>query len=344
MRIKETPEDFVVEELPAYAPSGEGEHLFVRFEKRDMTTRDAVRRIAEALGVDPREAGVAGQKDKRAVTTQTASFFRASPETALGLELPGIRVLEARPHGHKLRPGHLAGNRFRVGVRGLSAIQLQELEARVRAASIQGIPNAFGAQRFGARGDNAGRARRFLRGEERPPRDRRERALLFSALQARVFNRVLEARVGDGTWARALAGDLLKKHDTGGLFVCTDVQTDDARARRGEVSATGPLPGVKARRPEGEPRALEERIEREELEGVDLGRWRALGEGTRRSLRIFASALEASPGGEAEPGVCTLRFVLPKGAFATTLLEHLFPDLEGASDELSQASNVEEGD
>ena len=123
-RIKVQPQDFVVEELPAYAPSGTGEHVFVRFTKTDHTTLDAMRMIARGLGCDPREAGFAGMKDRRAVTTQTVSLHTPRgvqaaelAERARALTVDGIVVHDAAPHGHKLKAGHLAGNRFTIVVR-----------------------------------------------------------------------------------------------------------------------------------------------------------------------------------------------------------------------------------
>ena len=109
--IREHPEDFRVEEIPAYLPSGEGDHLFVRFEKRELTTRDAVRRIAGALGVSDRDAGCAGMKDRHAVTEQWASFLFGDAAKLEEAEIPGVRILEAARHGNKLRTGHLKGNR-----------------------------------------------------------------------------------------------------------------------------------------------------------------------------------------------------------------------------------------
>ena len=88
--IRQTPEDFVVREIPAYAPSGEGEHLYIELTKTGLTTEDAVRRVCGALGIDARGAGYAGMKDRRAVTTQTISvpFARdRSIEDALRLAL-----------------------------------------------------------------------------------------------------------------------------------------------------------------------------------------------------------------------------------------------------------------
>ncbi|HZU85665.1 MAG TPA: tRNA pseudouridine(13) synthase TruD [Polyangiaceae bacterium] len=330
-RIKQTPEDFVVEEIAAYAPSGAGEHVLVRFTKRDMTTLDAVRAIAEACGCDPREAGFAGMKDRRAVTTQTMSLH-ASPDVdphalaarALAASLPGIAVVDAAPHGNKIKPGHLAGNRFAITVRGIARDRVADVEASLRRVSREGVPNAFGAQRFGSAGDNAPRALAWLRGHAPAPQDPRIRRLLWSSLQSAVFNAVLDARVADGTWATPLEGDLLKLRTSGGLFVCTAVQTERERAERGEVSPTGPIVGARMRRSEGAPGELEQQVARGILgDGFDMARTRRLGEGSRRALRMWVQDLrweivEDDPA-NAAVGV-RVYFVLPKGGYATTVL------------------------
>jgi tRNA pseudouridine13 synthase len=341
-RIKEQPEDFVVEELPAYPPSGAGDHVFVRFTKTDRTTLDALRAIAREAGCDPRAAGFAGMKDRRARTTQTISLQtpRGSTaaqiaERAAALRLDGIEIHDAMPHPHKLKPGHLAGNRFVITVRSLPEGALEDAARRLDDVARVGLPNAFGAQRFGRSGDNAERARAWLRGDERGPRDPRIQRLLWSSLQSAVFNAVLDARVSDGTWATPLEGDLLKRRRPdgggGGLFVCSDVQTDCERAITGEVSPTGPIVGARMRSPEGAPFALEQRIAAEILgPGVDLARTRALGEGTRRVLRVWVDemrceAIERSED-ERRKGTASMRvyFVLPKGAYATTVLATAF--------------------
>jgi tRNA pseudouridine13 synthase len=336
--IKEALEDFVVEELPAYAPTGTGEHVFVRFTKTDLTTLDAVRMLAGALGCDHRAAGFAGMKDRRGRTTQTISLQAprgaSAPDVAsraCALDLERITVHEALPHGHKLKPGHLAGNRFVIAVRAIPADRVEEAERSLAAVAREGVPNAFGTQRFGARGDNAQRALAWLRGDERGPRDPRMQRLLWSSLQSAVFNAVLEARVADGTWATPLEGDLLKRRESGGLFVCTDVQTDRERAVTGEVSPTGPIVGARMRSPEGVPAELERRIAAEILgDRVDLARTRALGEGTRRPLRVWVEGLRceriARSNDELRKGTASMRvyFVLPKGAYATTVLGAAF--------------------
>lgn len=332
--FKRRPEDFVVTEIPAYEPSGTGEHVYVTFEKRDQNTLDAVRAIARALGARERDAGVAGMKDKHAVTTQTASFLTPRGEKpadlaarALALELAGIRVLRAAPHGNKLKTGHLAGNRFEIVLRDIDPEQLHDACNRLREVGRLGAPNAFGEQRFGRDRDNAEQARRWLAGETAPPRDPRKKRLLFSALQSLVFNAVLDARVAAGTFRVPELGDVLKKSDTGGLFVCADEQVDRARAERGEVVPTGPIFGPKMTQPEGAPGELERTIQAEILRGVDLSAARGLGDGTRRSLVLPVRELrieEILPAGGEQGASCRVYFVIPKGAYATTVLGQVF--------------------
>jgi tRNA pseudouridine13 synthase len=341
VRIKQSPEDFVVEEIPAYEPSGEGSHLFVRFTKTGLTTPDAVRAIARALGCDPRAAGFAGMKDKHAVTTQSASFeaprsVKADElaDRARSLSLPGIVVHAATPHGHKMKPGHLAGNRFAIALRGIPAGGQGEVESGLARIARDGVPNAFGAQRFGRGGDNAERALAWLRGKEPGPRDPRMKRFLWSALQSAVFNAVLRARQEDGTWATPLEGDLLKLHSSGGLFLCKDVQTDHGRAEAGELSPTGPILGDRMRWPEGVPARLEHAIAEETLGAdFDLSSTRRLGEGSRRALRLWVGEVHVeaigpcdetgprTPDDAGHQAACLrVCFVLPKGAYATTVL------------------------
>src|SRR5215208_5410985 len=101
--LRAAPEDFFVEEIPAYEPSGRGEHVFVTIEKRDCTTAEAVRRIAAALGVRDADIGTAGLKDRHAITRQRLSLPPpVTPERVSALTLHDIRVLAVERHEHKL--------------------------------------------------------------------------------------------------------------------------------------------------------------------------------------------------------------------------------------------------
>ena len=163
--IKEKPEDFQVTEIPLYLPCGEGEHTFVEIEKRGITTLEAIRRLARFASIPEREIGYAGMKDAGGITRQTLSFPRIAPERFQNLELAGIRVISARLHKNKLRLGHLAGNRFRIIVGGVSGDAREKAGAILAVLRERGVPNYFGVQRYGAQGNYPFVGRALLRGD-----------------------------------------------------------------------------------------------------------------------------------------------------------------------------------
>jgi tRNA pseudouridine13 synthase len=319
-KIRTQPEDFQVDEIPAYPPTGQGTHLFVRFEKRNLTTREAVTRIAMALQANPRDAGVAGQKDKHALTTQWASFQGASPEAALALALADIRILDASLHPHKLRTGHVRANRFVLLLRETTQVEV----AREVLAHLErvGVPNYYGEQRFGIGERNIARGYAMLRGEMPPPRDRFERKLLMSSVQSALFNEWLALRIQDGLFEVAVPGDVWRKESTGGLFTDDDAALSQQRMQSWEISPTGPMFGSKMRRAEGEADAREQAILASS--GIDegaLARHAKYGEGTRRSARV--RPLDCSCELDRQAGALRLAFELPSGAYATTLLREI---------------------
>lgn len=351
--FRSVPEDFVVEEIPAYAPSGSGEHLYVRFTKTRLTTDQAVRDLARHLGVDARSAGWAGMKDKYAVTTQTASFqfpiARRHEGAFDDAELPGIQILEVARHGNKLKPGHLVGNRFRITLRGLDREGASSIADGLRRVMDTGVPNHFGPQRFGRDGANAERALAWLAGRDRGPREPRDQRMVFSSLQSMMFNEVLDARVANGSWSTILLGDIAKKRE-GALFAVREPDLDDAvaRAARREVSATGPMFGASMTWPEHGVLGLEESILRRFVEREKLDAFRRHGEGTRRSLRLEVDDLSVEvvdgPEGTDKAGRIGIAFVLPKGGYATTVLARVCKLIEtGTSASSPRAPTPEDG-
>jgi tRNA pseudouridine13 synthase len=154
-KIKEQVADFVVEELPLYAPVGEGEHTFFEIRKVGLSTFQAARQIARALGVPPNQVSYAGLKDAQAITCQVLSVQGVPPEAVTALDLPGIRVLWAERHRNKLKIGHLRGNRFAIRVRGVEEPAVPASQAILDVLVRRGVPNRYGVQRFGQRGDSA---------------------------------------------------------------------------------------------------------------------------------------------------------------------------------------------
>ena len=379
-RLRVRPEDFVVEEIPLYEPSGAGEHLMLLVEKRLLTTPMMVSRLARAFGVAEKDAGFAGYKDRRAVTRQWITLRGAAPQEE-EVDLPGIRILRAELHQNRLRTGHLRGNRFRITVRETEPIERESFEAVVARLARDGMPNGFGPQRFGSHGDNhelgerlvEGDAEGFLRAVARErngergdvhaaraalregawskaarkfPRDfRLERHLalamkardgdaqaavgsvpaklksfLVSAWQSACFNRVLQRRLSN--YGELLDGDVAMKHENGACFLVEDASVEAPRADAGEVSPTGPLPGLKMLRPQREPGALEQEVLSAcgafDLEPSTLLPAKTI-QGARRALRVPVQELFAQP---LDEGAVQFDFCLPRGAFATSLLAH----------------------
>ena len=318
--FRSTPEDFEVEEIPAYPPSGAGEHVFAFIEKRGLTTKDAVRALCEGLGADPKAAGWAGLKDRHAVTRQWISIFGVSPEALQKVELEGIQVLDAAFHPQKLRTGHLRANRFRIRLRQIDASRIEELRHLLTEIETHGLPNYYGEQRFGREGDNADRARRWVLGETRAPRAGFQRKMQMSALQSEIFNRCVAERVQSSTLGKVYPGELVKKHESGGLFVAPDVEDTQARADAWEISPTGPIFGVKMRWPEGEAREREEALLEESGLSLDtLAKWKRVAPGTRRFVRIPVPQLDLA----VSDHTAELDFTLPAGSYATILMREI---------------------
>lgn len=325
--LRTTEDDFVVDEELPYAASGAGDHVFVRIEKRGMTTPAAAQVIARTIGISDRDIGVAGMKDRRAVTRQWLSLPPpVTPERALALELPGVRILEAHRHPHKLRTGHVRANRFALRIRGVGA----DAEARARAilaelARPPGAPNWYGEQRFGRDGDNAARGRAVVTGGVPPGRDRRMTRLMVSALQSQLFNAWLVDRLADGLYRTAIAGDLLHKVG-GGMFACDDPATDTARLAAGELVVTGPMFGDRMRHPaDATPAAAREAaiLARHELTRASFAAVRAIAEGTRRDATIAVGDVAVTA---VDGSTLDVAFTLPGGAYATVVMREVMKD------------------
>lgn len=319
-RIKERAEDFVVDEIPAYLPAGEGDHVMVRVRKRGVTTDDVARALASFAGVSPGAVGVAGRKDKHAVTTQWLSVpATRDPASFERLAGRGFEVLEAGRHRNKLRTGHLHGNRFRVVVRGVVPDALERARAILEVVARDGLPNSFGPQRFGRGGANPRDALEWIEGSIPPPESGQRCKLLISSLQALLFNQVVQRRLEIGALTRALRGDVMKLHGSGGMFVADDPEAVTPRVQAREVSPTGPIFGARMWWPdEGtEAYGLEATVLADAgLTEEHLDRFRRDGSGSRRPLRVFPAELSVDLDGDS----LVVSFALEPGAFATTLL------------------------
>ena len=237
--LKRLNEDFIVTELPLQHPCGEGEHLWLEIEKNGANTAFVAQQLAEAARVPDVDVGYAGLKDRYAITRQWFSVYLPKGETPdlTQLQHPEFKVLSQSRHMKKLRPGDLHGNRFRIVIRDVTG-ERDAIEANLEAVASQGVPNYFGAQRFGHGGGNVEQGRAMLAREIRV-RNPKKKGLYLSAVRSLVFNDVLALRIQSGLWGKTLPGDVMDEagRPTGPLWGRGRViTTDQAQALENRVA------------------------------------------------------------------------------------------------------------
>jgi tRNA pseudouridine13 synthase len=237
--LKRLNEDFIVTELPLQPPSGEGEHLWLDIEKNGANTAFVAQQLAQATGVQDVDVGYAGLKDRYAITRQWFSIYLPKGETPdlTQLRHPEFKVLSQTRHVKKLRPGDLQGNRFRIVLRDVTGDR-DAIEASLEAVASQGVPNYFGAQRFGFGGGNVEQGRAMLAREIRV-RNPKKKGIYLSAVRSLVFNEVLALRIQKGLWGKTLPGDVMDEagRPTGPLWGRGRViTTDQAQALENGVA------------------------------------------------------------------------------------------------------------
>lgn len=339
-RLRTYLDDFRVWELPAYPADGRiGAHLLFTLEKRGWNSEDALRELARFCRASRGEFGLAGLKDRDAVTTQ---WISAPHHVADGLDRfahDAIVLGPRAPHSNKLRRGHLHGNRFHITVRALAcapSIAVARAQAKLDRLAHVGMPNVYGEQRFGRELANIERGLSLLAGRGRSKRAE----LLTSAAQSALFNLYVALRRERGWWDEVIPGDVLKKVETGGLFVSIDPTADQPRLEAGEVVATGPIFGSRTLAPPLASAAATLEDEVLARAGTSRAALAALGRGvpgTRRPLRIrpvvtrvAVADVEERRDGDAS-AIC-LEFELPAGSYATVLLREVMGAAERLGD------------
>lgn len=321
--------------------------------KRNLTTIEAINQIARVLQIKARNIGYAGLKDKRAITTQVLSVEGITPEQVLQIELPRIEVLWAERHDHKLRVGHLRGNRFEITLCEAPSNALPAVRDEMKRLETEGVPNRFGTQRFGNKQDSHLIGKALLKNEwmdalgyvltdgtaqnghlrKRVEREieqgsmekavvcipHRLRKLYLSAYQAYLFNCIVDKRLPN--LGKLYDGDIAIKHSNGAPFLVENAKIEQSRADAFEISPSGPIFGYKMRQPTG----IVQEIELGLLasEGVERTAFRRVAgiqlPGTRRPLRV---QMEVHQVVAVDRGI-HLCFSLPAGSYATVVLDEI---------------------
>lgn len=325
-RLKESCADFVVEEIPAYEPSGAGEHLFVWLQKEGMAAEVLMRHVARTLQIDTSEIGCAGLKDTRAITRQYISVPAATMPHLAALDNEHVTVLGHALHGNKLKTGHLKGNRFSIRIPDQSPDNAARAAVIAEHLTKHGFANFYGPQRFGG-GDTLELGLALLAAGPKnhlPNRkvSRMLRRLALSSVQSALFNQVLNKRLAHNILHTVLTGDVCLVRVSGGPFVSDDAARETQRLKEQEIVTAGPMFGPKMRAAQGEALALELEV----LQSAGLGRemFRGYGkllQGTRRANIVWPQGL-ALTYDAAE--TLTLTFELPPGSYATVLLREFW--------------------
>lgn len=315
-RYRARPEDFRVTELLPFTPEGTGHHLLLRVRKTGCNTEEVAADLARLADCRRRDVGYAGLKDRRAVVEQhftvPADRVTMDPEGWYGA---GWAVVGADRARRKLKRGALAGNRFELLLR-VPARARWTVATGFERALRHGVPNYFGTQRFGRGGGNLAGARRLFAGGKGPRQHKR--GLYLSAARAYLFNRVLAARVRNGTWDRLLPGEVAVFHGKASGFVVADPAAERDRWAGGILHPSAPLPGRGGLVPDAGVQSLEDGILAQDTDLMDG----LIGAGMDTRRRATRLTLEDGDW-RLEPRGVRVTFFLPAGAFATAVVREL---------------------
>ena len=328
--FKQSAQDFRVNEDLGFELSGEGQHLCLHIRKTEVNTQHVVRHLARLAKVRERDIGYAGLKDHMGVCEQWLSIYQAQAREVdlSGLADIGVEVLSSVRNSRKIRRGSHQHNAFRIVLRDLTSVtstpvpmaELRaDIEARLTLIRERGVPNYFGAQRFGHAHSNILMAQRLFSGQLQLKKGFK-RGMLLSAARSFVFNAVLSERVKQNNWNQYLSGDVMNLAGSGSVFEAP--LWDDTLAERlalQDIHPTGALWGTGDLRSTDAAAALETAlacVHADLCEGLAAAGL----EQARRSLRLLAAGLEWT---WHDDNSLELSFALPPGTYATAVLREI---------------------
>lgn len=336
--FKQSPRDFVVEEIPLYEFSGEGEHLILFIRKKNLSTPEMIGIVARYLGIKNRDIGYAGLKDKHAMTKQYISIHKQHEEAMENFTHDGIKIISKTRHNNKIKIGHLKGNRFYINIKKVNPTAAQKIDEALKNISDFGMPNFFGYQRFGNDGDNHINGELIAKGQKKE-RNPRVKKLLINAYQSHLFNLWLSRRLEINTLInnfgveeiesilnmpnsevtklkaqshpfKLISGDIMEHYPHGRLFDFDGSDEEISRFLDRNTSPTGLLCGSKVKTSS----EMAGTIEKEFNDEINV-------DGARRYAWVFPTDIE----GRFKPVEAhyEMNFTLPKGSYATVLIEEI---------------------
>lgn len=336
--FRQSARDFVVDEIPLYPFSGEGEHLVLHVRKKNLTTWQMIDIFSNHLGIKGRDFGYAGLKDKNAQTKQYISLPRKYEPLLENFDHESIKILSRTYHNNKIRVGHLKGNRFFIRLKKVTPVAARKIDEALKTIKHSGMPNYFGFQRFGLDGENYKKGEAIL-AKTFKERNRKLAQFYVNAYQSYLFNAWLSRRiemskiVSDFSIDEAagvlgipaeeiqsmkkqlhpfklLHGDVMMHYPYGKIFHFEE-GNEPERFEKKDISVTGLLSGKRATRAVAEAQTVEQEFDTIR-EGID---------GARRYGWVFPEECEGEY--KEEEAWYELHFTLPKGSYATVLIEEI---------------------
>ncbi len=334
--FRQSARDFVVDEIALYEFSGDGEHLVLHVRKKDLTTWDMVSEIAKFLGIKQRDIGYAGLKDKNAMTKQYISVLKIYEDKLKSFSHEKIKILSTYQHNNKLRIGHLKGNRFFIRLKKVNPVSAAKIQQALENIKLYGMPNYFGYQRFGIDGDNYKKGKAIVE-KTLKERNHKLKKMYISAYQSHLFNLWLSRRIEisrlvdsfDTSELTALLnlpiydiqemkkqtnpfklmqGDTMMHYPHGRLFALEYDEVERFNERL--ISPTGLLSGKRVKLSQGQAGLIEKDYD------ISMNE-----DGARRYAWVFPEDIEASY--REEEAWLEMHFTLPKGSYATVLIEEI---------------------
>ncbi len=319
--FKAKPEDFIVEEVLPFEPSGNGEHLLLFTEKQNQNTYWIAKKIAAICQLHKSKVSFAGLKDRYGITKQWFSIhLPGKPDDDKIIsscnKIEGARIIKAVRHQKKLQTGTLLGNRFTIILKNYSGDK-KETEQRLNTIKSVGVPNYFGYQRFGISGNNIAQALKMFDGQLSPGRE--TRSILLSAARSFIFNAVVGERIKLNTWNHWQPGDIVTFPDNQSVIFPENQDNNVvSRCNKSELLLTAPMWGKGQLRSDNSIKELEYAVANQYpeltkgLEDYQLKQ-------QRRAMQLLVKELSWNWGDNS----LSLTFFLTRGAYATSVLKEI---------------------
>ena len=320
-KLKVQPEDFNVVENMGAEPCGEGEHIWLSVDKRKQNTEAVAKALARHAQVAYRDVSYSGLKDFYACTNQWFSVHKPGKAVVdwSAFKMSGVTIKKHSRHNRKLRRGSHDSNSFVIRLRDYQGDQ-NELYERIEKIKTNGSPNYFGEQRFGRNLSNLPKAYDLLTSNKQI-KNRHLRSLLYSAARAWLFNCIVSQRLKNGTWLNLYPSEPVNLNGSNSFFEADNDVEEVRRLMRFDIHPTAPLWGDydASKVTIYEELHLLECAIVETFPELTKGLQRARLQYQRRPVRLIAERL----GVDFEDGDVCLKFDLPKGQYATSLLREL---------------------